>query len=223
MDPLYKSLRIQLAPQVRQMPPPPLDQNDLQLIFSEIHRTYPYQTFGFTPDARGAILQNGPDDSVELRPAQLQLQAKLDGPEPLTAESTQRKVMTILKVACTRLEMDIFLQCAIQLIALVAVPGDNPDARVFVSDTLMRDVEQANVLGPQYFGGGIRFRSIREDGSGEDSIAVEPFVHDYKMVYLDHQKARLAAHEPIKLDNVSSWIEEAFEFVSGPTMNLLTR
>jgi hypothetical protein len=205
------------------MPPAPLDQSDLQFIFAEIIRTYPYQNFSFTPDARGAIFQNDPNDSVELRPAQLQIQAKLDGPEPLGAESAERKVMAILKSACTRLEMEIFLQCTIQLVSLAAVPGENPDAKAFVSKTLMRDIEQASVLGPRYFGGGIRFRSLKDDNSGEDSIAIEPYLQDNALLFLDHQKERLALHEVMGLDHVSGLISDAFEFMSGPTMNLLTR
>jgi hypothetical protein len=223
MEPLLKTLILQLAPQPRQMPPAPLDQNDLQMIFSEIRHSYPYQTFGFTPDERGAIFQNSPDDSIELRPAQIQMQAKLDGPEPLVAETAQRKVMAIIKAATTRLDMEIFLQCAIQVIALAAVPGDQPDAKTFVSETLMHDVEQATILGPHYFGGGIRFRDLKEDQSGEDSITIEPFIQDNKMLYLDHQKARVAVTGPITLEQVSTWIGDAFEFLSGPTMSLLTR
>ncbi len=223
MEPLFKSLIIQIAPQPRQMPPPPLNQNDLQLIFSDVRRTYPYQSFAFTPDDRGAIFQNAPDDSVELRPAQLQILAKLDGPEPLVAATAERKVMTILKTASNRLQMEIFVQCAIQLVALAAVPGEKPDAKAFVSETLMRDVEQATVLGPDYFGGGIRFRSLKENNGGEDSISIEPFINDNAMLYLEHQKTRLAVTEPITLDRLSTWISDAFEFVSGPTMNLLTR
>lgn len=223
MEPLFKSLVIQIAPQLRQMPPAPLDQNDLQFIFSEIRRTYPYQSFAFTPDDRGAIFQNAPDDSVELRPAQIQIVAKLDGPEPLVAESAVRKVATILKIASNRLHMEIFVQCAIQLIALAAVPGDKPDAKTFVSETLMRDVEQANVLGSDYFGGGIRFRSLKENNEGEDSISIEPFINDNAMLYLDHQKTRFAVTEPITLERFSTWVSDAFEFVSGQTMSLLSR
>src|SRR6266702_4519943 len=136
MEPLYKSLVIQLSPQLRQMPPAPLDQNDVQLIFAEVRRSYAYQAFSFTPDQRGAIFQNGPEDSVELRPAQLQLLLKLDGPEPLVPESAERKAMAILKSACSRLEMEAFVQCAVQMVALAAVPGDNPDAKEFVAKTL---------------------------------------------------------------------------------------
>lgn len=223
MDPLYKNLALQLAPMVRQMPPPPLDQADLERVFSEIRRTYPYQSFSFTPDNRGVIFQNAPDDSIELRPMQIQIQAKLDGPEPLVAESAERKVMAILKAAGSRLEMETFVQCGIQLVALAAVPGDQPDAKDFVATKLMRDVGQADVLGPRYFGGGIKFRSIKEDGSGEDSLNIEPFVQDNVMLYLDHQKVRAAVNEPIRLDQVSTWIGDAFDFVSGPTMSLLTQ
>lgn len=222
MEPLNKSLVVQLAPQPRQMPPAPLDQNDLQLIFSEVRRSHPYQSFAFTPDERGAIFQNGPDDSVEIRPAQLQILMKLDGPEPLVAESAERKAMTIFKAACSRLEMEIFLQCSVEIVALAAVPGDNPDAKAFVSETLMGGVD-ASLLGPRYFGGAIRFRSIKEDQSGEDSISIEPYIHDNAMVYLDHQKTRMAAAGPIALDQVATWISDGFEFLSGSTMNLLER
>jgi hypothetical protein len=223
MEPLYKSLIVQLSPQPRQMPPAALDQNDLQWIFSEIRRTYPYQSFMFTPDERGAIFQNGPEDSVELRPAQLQMVIKLDGQEPLVPESAERKATVMLKAACNRLEMENFVQCAIKVVALAAVPGDNPDAKEFVATTLMRDVEHPNVLGHGYFGGGIRFRKLKEDKSGEDSIAIEPFLQDNAMIYLDHDKARMAVIAPIRLEHVSSWIGEAFEFLLGPTMQLLNQ
>jgi hypothetical protein len=222
MEPLFQSLTVQLAPQPRQMPPAPLDQSDLQQIFSEVRRSYPYQGFAFTPDERGAIFQNGPEDLVELRPAQIQIQTRLDGPEPLVAETVERKVMTILKAASTRLEMEIFLQCGVQVVALAALPGDNPDAKAFVSETLMRDVGQSTVLGKRFFGGGIRFRSLKEDQGGEDSINIEPYIQDNKLIYLDYQSARAAVSAPITLDHVSTLISDAFEFVSGPTMQLLT-
>jgi hypothetical protein len=203
------------------MPPAPLDQNELQLIFQEVRRSYTYQAFAFTPDERGAIFNNTPDDSVELRPAQIQIHAKLDGPEPLTASGAQRKVTTILKAACARLQMESFLQCGIQIVALVPVPGDLPDAKEFVSDSLMGGADQAKVLGRGYFGGGIRFRRIEEDQSGEDSLAIEPFLQNNALLYVDYQRVRGAVEHPIFLDQVSSWIDDAFEFVSGPTMNLL--
>ena len=223
MEPLFKSLIVQLSPQLRQMPPAPLDQDDLQQVFAEVRRTYPYQAFLFTPDQRGAIFQNGSEDSVELRPAQIQMVIKLDGPEPLVPESAERKAMSILEAACNKLEMESFLQCAIKVVALVAVPGDTPNAKEFVATTLMRDVEHPNVLGDGYFGGGIRFRKLEEDGSGEDSIAIEPFLRDNAMIYLDHDKGRTAVSEPIQLEQVSSWISEAFEFLRDPTMNLLSQ
>jgi hypothetical protein len=219
MEPLFQSLLVQLAPQPRQMPPPPLDAEDLQHIYSDVIRSHPYQIFSFTPDKRGAIFQNGPDDIVEVRPAQLQVRVKLDDPEALVADTAKRKVMTILKAVCTRLQMEIFLQAAVEIIALAAVPGPNPDAKAFVSQTLMGDSEQAHVLGQGYFGGGIRFRSLRDDG--EDSINIEPFVHDNAMLYLEHKKTRAAVTRPLSLDQVSGWIEEGFEFLSGSTMKLL--
>jgi len=223
MEPLFKSLLVQLAPLLREMPPAPLDQNDLQMIFADVRRDYAYQAFQFTPDQRGAIFQNSPEDSVEVRPAQIQMAIKLDGPEPLVPESGERKAMSILKTTGGRLEIDTFVQCVIKVIALAAVPGENPDAKEFVATTLMRDVEHPKVLGRDFFGSGIQFRKLKEDGSGDDVIAIEPFLEDNKMIFLDHNKSRMAVAEPIRLEQVSTWIGEAFEFLRGPTMNLLER
>lgn len=222
MEPLYKSLMVQLGPQPKQMPPEPLKSADLQAIFSEVIDKYPYQSFGFTPDQRGAIFHNGPEDAVELRPAQFQIQAKLDGQEPLGGETAAKKVMRILRIACTRLEMETFLQAAIAIVALAAVPGDNPDAKEFVGEHLMADGNQPNILGPRYFGGGVKFRNIENDNSGEDNLSVEPYVQDNKYVYIEHQVVRVAVQQAIELDNLSSLITEAFEFCAGPTMKLLT-
>jgi hypothetical protein len=85
----------------------------------------------------------------------------------------------------------------------------------------MRDVEHPNVLGHGYFGGGIQFRKVMDDRSGEEQIAIEPYLQDNAMIWLDHHKGRMAVNELIRLEQVSSWIEEAFEFLHGPTMNLL--
>jgi hypothetical protein len=223
MDPLFKSLIIQLVPQPRQMPLPPFDHEALQGIFSEVIRKYPYQAFGFTPNGRGAVFQNGPEDAVELRPAQLQIQANLDGQEPLVATTAEEKVVTILRVACARLELNAFLQCGVQIIAKAPVPGAEPKAKDFVADHLMKGGDQADILGSGYFAGGVRFRRIEEDGTGEDSLTIEPYIHDDTLVYLDYQKVRVAVERPIELDHLSSWISDGFEFLSGSTMNLLTR
>ena len=222
MEPLYKSLAVQLGPQPNQMPPEPLGRDDLQAIFSEDIDKYPYQSFGFTPDSRGAVFHNGPEDTVELRPAQFRIQAKLDGQEPLGGETAERKVMRVLRIAGTRLELETFLQAAIEIVALAAVPGGDPDAKAFVAGHLMADDSHPKILGPRYFGGSMKFRSIEQDQSGEDSLRIEPFMMDNRYVYIEHQVIRVALQQPISLDNLSTLITEAFEFCAGPTMKLLT-
>jgi hypothetical protein len=222
MELLYQSLTVQLVPQPRQMPLPPFDRAKLQEIFAEVTEKYDYQSFSFTPNNRGALFQNAPDDSIELRPAQLQINAKLSGPEPLTAEAAEDKVMKILELACERLEIPGFLQAAIQIVTLVTLPEDNPDAKAFVMDHLMQASTNPAGLGSDYFGAGVRFRSIKEDGSGEDSLAIEPFVQDGSFLYVDYQRARVAMQGPIELDLVSTLIGEGFGFLSGPTKELLS-
>jgi hypothetical protein len=212
---------IGVAPQPRQMPPPPFDREVLQGIFAEITRSYSYQGFGFTPNGRGAEFGNGQDDYVELRPALLRVVAKMDGPDVLTADLASIKANRILTIAAERLGIDVFLQCAIQIVASVDAPDG--DARTFVADQLMHGSQQASILGENYFGGGVRFRNLREpDRPDEDDLSIEPDVNDERLIYLDYKSARTAVTEPIGLDQVSSWIEDAFAFVQGPTMRLLS-
>jgi hypothetical protein len=175
MEPLFKSLIVQLAPQVLRMPLPPLDHDALQAVFSAVVKKYPYQALSFTPDDRGAIFQNNPEDAIEFRPAQFQMQVKLDGPEPLVAAGAAQKVKSILEIAATHLHIDNFLQAAVQIIAFAPLGGNEPDAKAYVADHLMHGADQAAPLGEDYFAGGVRFRKIQEDNAGEESLSVEPY------------------------------------------------
>ena len=217
--PRYKSLVVAVGPQPRQVPLPPFEQDALHAAYREIIADFPYQSFEFIFDGRGALFHNGEDDLVELRPALLRIQAKMDGPDLLTGPMAADKAKRILEIASERLGTDAFIQCGIQIIGAVDAP--NGDARAFVGEKLLKDPAQAAGLGDGYFGGGVRYRAIRAD-EGEDSLSVEPFIHDNSLVHLDHQVARAATTKPIMLDQVSDWIDGAFEFLGGPTVELLS-
>ncbi len=222
MEPRYRTLMVALVPQPRQMPPPAFDKDELQRIFADVIRHYPYQAFGFTaPNQRGAQFNNGPNDLVELRPAAFQIQAKMDGPDLLTGPMASDKVVKIFKIAAERLKVEAFLQCALQIIASVDAP--DKDAKKFIAERLLHDTEQAAELGPDYFAGGVRFRRLVPPLPGEDNLSVEPDVNDNSLIYVDFQMARMAATGPITLDQMSAWIGEAFDFFSGPTIRLLSR
>ncbi len=222
VEPRYRTLAVALVPQPQQMPPPAFDKGELQRIFADVIRHYPYEAFGFTqPNQRGAQFNNGPDDVVEFRPAAFQIQTKMDGPDLLTGPMASDKVAKIFKIAAERLKVAAFLQCHIQIIASVDAPDE--DAKQFVAERLLHDIEQSDELGPDYFAGGVRFRRLVPPPPGEDSLSVEPDVNDNSLLYIDFQMARLAATGPIALDQASSWIGEAFDFVGGPTMRLLSR
>jgi hypothetical protein len=219
-EPRYKSLVVALAPQPRQVPLPPFEQDALHAAYKEIIADYRYQSFEFIFDGRGALFHNGEEDTVELRPALLRLQTKMDGPDLLTGPMAAQKASRIMEVASERLGPDAFIHCGIQIIGAVDAP--NGDARSFVAEKLLRDSQQAATLGDGYFGGGVRFRAIREDEGGEDSLSVEPFIQDNSLVHLDHQVARAAITRPITLEQVSAWTDQAFAFLAGPTVELLS-
>jgi hypothetical protein len=220
VDARYKSLMVAVVPQPRQMPPPPFDKGALQGIFATVTESYSYQGFGFTPNGRGAQFGNGPDDFVELRPALLRIETKMDGPELLLADMVQEKALRILSIATDGLKIEGLLQCAIQIVASADVPGG--DAKTFVAEKLMHGGQQAAKLGEDYFGAAVRFRDLREDGRpDEDELSIEPDVNNNRLLFLDHKMARFAVTGPIGLDDVSTWLSEAFSFVDGPTMDLL--
>jgi hypothetical protein len=224
MEPHYKSLAVALVPQPRQIPPPPFESGDLQWIFSEVIRHYSYQTFEFLFGGRGAQFTNSDDDLVELRPALLQVRAKMDGVDVLTESLAREKAIRILKIASERLKVETYLQCAIQVIATVPAPDPDPDAKGFIAENLMHDAEQADVLEAGFFGGGVRFLRHPEDGTGEDALIVEPFLEDNTQIFINYQRTRIGASGPLgDLDQVNTWVEEAFDLVAGPAMRLLER
>lgn len=208
-----------LQPQPRQMPPPPFDHDVLSAIFAELIKTDAYQGFAFTPDGRGAQFTGRQDDAVELRPMVFSIGARMNGPDVLTVETAEAKVARVFSLAAEKLDVPAFLQCGIQIVAEVDAPGDN--AREFVAETLMRGSEQARVLGEGFFGGAVRFRNLHEPPD-EDDLSIEPDIHNDRLIYIDYKSERAAITGPIDLDQVSSLIGEAFAFLDGPTMQLLS-
>lgn len=222
MEPRYKTLMVALVPQPRQMPPPPFDKEQLQRVFAEVIERHPYQAFEFLPSGRGAQFGNDSDDCVELRPALFQIQARMDHADLLTAPMAADKVNAIFGIAAERLNVAAFLQCAIQIIASADAPEG--DAKRFVAERLLHDPEQALELGDGYFGGGVRFRNLVQPVAGaEDNLNIEPDVNDNRLLFIDFQMARVAMDGPISLDQMSEWVGEAFDFISDPTMRLLSR
>jgi hypothetical protein len=222
VNPRFQTLMLALQPQPQQMPPPPFDKEKLQQVFTDVTRHHSYQSFGFTPDNRGALFANGDDDIVELRPALLRVAAKMDNPDSLTADQAQEKALRIMDLASKRLKIDAYVLCAIQIIAKVDAPDG--DAKEFIGKHLLQDHERAKVLGEGFYAGGVRYRDLRpqEPGPSEDNLSIEPDVNDNSLVFLDYQQARQAVTGPITLDQVKTWLGEAIDFVNVQTMALLS-
>jgi hypothetical protein len=203
------------------MPPPPFDHDALSAIFAELLQTDSYQGFTFTPDGRGAQFNNGQDDVVELRPMMFSIQARMNGPDVLTTERAEAKVVRIFSLAAEKLDVPAFMQCGIQIVAEADAPGGS--ARTFVADTLMRGSQQATILGDDFFGGAVRFRNLHELGNpDEDDLSIEPDIHNDRLIFIDYKSGRTAIGSPINLEQMSSLISEAFAFLEEPTMRLLS-
>lgn len=224
MEPRFKTLAVSLVPQPRQMPLPPFEADDLQRVFADVIHSYAYQSFEFVFNRRGVKFVNDDEDFVELRPALFHIQARMDGPDVLTTDSAEKKAVRIFKTAAERLKVPGFMQCMIQIAAIAEVPGDNPNAKDFVAERLMGGGDHPDELGTGYFGGGVRFRRLAENGTGEDALIIEPFLQDNTQLFLNHQVAKLFLEEPlIDIDQMGSWVEDCFEFLSNPAMRLLSK
>lgn len=224
MQPHFKTLAVAVVPQPREMPLPPFQTDDLQRVFADVSRTYPYQAFEFIFDRRGAKFSNSEEDFVELRPALLQTVIEMDGQDVLTSDLAQTKAAKILRIASERLDIPAFLQFNIQTIALVQSADSDADAKRFVAERLMAGLKHFDELGHGYFGGSVTFRRIHEDGQGEDSLSIEPFMVDNSRLFLHHQVTRVGQGGPVEsLDPIEHWVAESFEFLSGPAMRLLER
>lgn len=216
MELLFKHIVVGLVPQPRQIPPSPYPKEDLQRLFVEVSRDYPYQQFTLLPGDSGAQISAGLEDVLVVQPGLLQLRS----PVELTTETARQKCMTVLRASVARLGFDAFLQCGIKVVAHVALTGANVSAKAFVSERLMRSGDQASDLGPNFFGGGVKYRRINENG--EETLLVEPFIHDDAYVFIDYDVGRASTQGPMTdVEEIDNWLSDAFSFVGTQTMALL--
>ncbi len=216
MEPLFRVLVVGVVPQPTQVPPQPFDREDLQRIFIEVSRSYPYSQFGFLPADQGAQFLNPPDDRVMVQPGLLQVSTPVDS----TAERGREKAVTVLRVIAERLKLSQFLQLGIKVVAHVAAPPEG--ARDFVAGRLMMgQTERLKDLGPDFFGGGVKFRRIGTQAQAhrEEVLLIEPLVVDNDFMWVDYDVQSLGLFQG--LDSLGSEIDNAFNFVRDETMTIL--
>lgn len=216
MEPLFQQLIVGLIPQPTSVPPKPYGREPLQRVFGDISRDHPYQQMAFAQGDVGAQFSNGPQDVVLVGPDLIQVQTPV-----MSAEAAREKVDRIQTVISERLQLNAYLLGGIKVIAHVAAPGQAPNAVAFVSEQLMQVGEQADNLGAGFFAGGIKYRRIDQpnEPGREDVLLIEPFVHDNGFLFIDYDVQR---RQPFQgLGDLSGWIDDAFSFVRGPTIEIL--
>jgi hypothetical protein len=211
MDPLFQALVVGLVPQPKQIPPAPFVAEDLQRAYFDVSKEHHYQQFQFLPGEAGAQFMNAPEDGIVVQPGLIQLRT----PVETTPEVARERFVAILRVLAKRLALATFLQAGIKVVAHVAVDGS---AKHFIGERLMRSPDHIAELGPNFFAGGVKFRSIQPENGLEENLLLEPFVHDDKFVFVDYDVQRPF---PYEVGQVGGWLDEAFAFVRGPAMRLL--
>ena len=215
MEPVFRQLIVGLIPQPSAVPPAPYPMEELEQVVFEITQDYPFQQFDFLPGETGLQLTNTPSDVVIVQPGLHQVQA----PVELTQERAREKAATIIDRISKGLNTADYLAYGVKVVAHVPLPGAHPDGKRFVSEKLMRTEDLARELGPDFFGGGVKYRSISDDAALEEVLLVEPFVPDNSLVFVDFDVHR---RRPFSgLDQLDTWIANCFSFVSGPAMRIL--
>lgn len=209
---LYRQLVVGLLPQPTQIPPAAFPQETLQRVFLDLTQEHPFQQFGFTPDG-GAQLVAGPEDAVIIQPQRIQIAT----PIALTKEHASTKVVSILRVVAKRLDIKTFVSGGTKVVINAPV-GPGADAREFVASRLMKSNELADELGPSYFAGGVKFRSITPNRR-EENLLIEPFVRDEAFLFIDYDVQRIEQFDDVNV--VAHWLDEAFGFLDGPVRRLL--
>ena len=214
VDPLFRSLVVGVVPAPRPAQAQAFTKEELQRTFFDVTKAYAFSQFAFLPIDGGAQLVNGPDDRILIQPGLIQILT----PVELTAERARQKAVDLLRIMSTRLAIDGFQQVGLKVVAHVLAPGSTPDARQFVSHRLMSG-DRADELGPTFFGGGVKYRSISE--RMEQNLLVEPLIADTdnKHLWIDYDVQR--AEPADDTEAVGAWIDEAFDFVRGPVMTIL--
>ena len=218
MEPLFSVLTVGVVPQPTQVPPKPFELDDLQKIFFEASRDFPYAQFQVLPGDQGAAFMNTPLDRVLLQPQLLQVQTQIGTAGEATAERAREKVVTVLEKATERLGIRQSLACGIKVIA--NVPAPDGGARNFVANRLFSQADRIDdTLGHGYFGGGIKIFRLGEDNQKIEVLLIEPLVADDTLIYVDYDVQR--NQSTAGLGELVSWIDGAFRFVSDHAIAFL--
>jgi hypothetical protein len=222
MEPHFQTLVVNLVPQTR-MPPPAYSTKKLQEIFATVGESHPYESFEFVYERRGAKFANEELDFAEVRPAQHQVVVRMDGQDVLTSDLARAKAVQILKTAADELEVPLYLQATIEIIANVPAPDiAHGDAKEFLETKLAAGPE-ASSLGDGYFASTVKYRREVADAVGEDVFEVEPFFQDTSQIFLRHDMIRMASESLLTIDKVEDWVAGGFEFMNGPAMRFLEK
>jgi hypothetical protein len=174
----------------------------------------PYQQFQFLPANGGATIFNGPEDILTVQQGLFQVRRPIEA----TPERAREDVVGVLRVVQRRLAVETFVQCGVKVIVHLPAPGATPDSKTFVAERLLRQgADAVQELGPKFFAGGVKYRSI--DENREEVLQIEPFVRDNTFLFVDYDVQ--IAEQFTDVDAVSDWIDEAFEFVKGPGTRIL--
>lgn len=208
---LYRTLVLGLVPQP-QIPTPSLSREDLQRAFFDVTRGHPYQQLAFAGE--GATFLNSPEDLVVVQPGLIQVRTPVT-----TKERSRGKVIEIASAVTERIRMRTFVQCGINVVATLPLPGGT-DAREFMA-TLMGSHDRAPRLGADFFDAGIKYRAIRAEvpDPSEQVLLVEPFVQSWTDLWLSYDVQRPVLVE--SLEAVSRWLDDAFDFMDHRATEIL--
>lgn len=212
---LYQQVVVGLLPQPSQIPPQPYDREALQRAFVDLTAEYSYQQFVFTPSGGAQILGGTPEDGVTIEPGLIQART----PVSMTKELAASKIAGILSSVSRRMNLHAFLGGGLKIVAHAPIPTGYENAQQFVGQRLMHSEDHPAELGPNYFAGGVKYRSIEDEGESEEVLLIEPWVREPVFLFIDYD---VQNRRPMTdTSAVSHWLDDAFGFIDGNVRRLL--
>lgn len=169
------------------IPPISLSNADLTDLYSEVTKSYDYDSFALlNPGARIVNQQN--NNEINILPVRIQIVENIKEGQPF--QSTKEKVSDIMCKAFlakfkNRITPNVIVGYGVKLVAKMDLKQGDDAANKFVNNIVNLGPDRLKLLGDvQKLAMGIRFHFFNKSGAQLD-IHIEPWLQDFNQLWVD--------------------------------------